>query len=194
VFLLLLLDLSLARVGCSWHHSSPHLTSTRRNSPQPHRNPTTHPPSSKRTRKPKPAPSASDRSTDTPNAAAAADEAATWRADYGRVDIKHGAFSEDEKATLSKAVADYAALHGHGASDYAWLLQRERAGRLAAGEKGPVSTVAAALPSRTRKAVLSALKRMYGEGHRKVGGGVAGDRVGLVWWGLRDRSFGDPCC
>ncbi len=110
------------------------------------------------------------------------DEGASWRADYGRTDVRHGAFTADEKAVLTKAVADYAAAHGHSTDDYDWLLNRSegKGGRLPGGEVGPVSAVAAALPDRTRKAVFGALQRMFSGGNKKVRGAVGGGGGGVA--------------
>ena len=98
---------------------------------------------------------------------------ATWREDFKRADVRHGRFTEAEKAALQKAVSEHAGAHGLSTQDYSWLTQRTggRKGRpavAAAGDKGPVAAVAAALPQRTRKAVFALLQRMFAGGERKV--------------------------
>jgi hypothetical protein len=132
------------------------------------------------------------------DASGGADADATWRADYGRADVKHGKFSEAEKEVLAKAVADYAAKYGCSTSDYAWLLQRggegRRGGRVRGGAVTPVAAVAAALPQRTRKAVFAALQRMFAEGRGKVRGRCGlqlGPRQRLGNWRVARRPRGD---
>jgi hypothetical protein len=130
-------------------------------------------------------------------------EPATWRDDYARADVKHGRFSEEEKAALARAVAAYAAAHGCSTEDYSWLLQRaggggRRGGRLKAGEAAPATEVAAALPGRTRKAVFAVLQRMFSEGRGKVRGRAGRRGPGFVGgsgratWAPRACRGGSP--
>jgi hypothetical protein len=94
-------------------------------------------------------------------------DAETWRGDYNRSDVTHGRFTDAEKETLKAAIVAYEEEHGMDTTDHTWLLAATANKR-----KGAVSQIAAALPSRNRKAVWSCLVRM-----------LSPDNYRVSWWG-----------
>ncbi len=99
-------------------------------------------------------------------------DARTWRDDAKRTDVKHGKFSDAEKALLKETAKAYAQEHGLSTEDLTWVHSLSAQGR-----RGAVTAIAAALPHRTRKAVWACLTRMLSSGNNLVGGSVGN-------WGL----------
>jgi hypothetical protein len=87
----------------------------------------------------------------------------TWRQDYNRTDVKHGRFTEEEKAILKTALKAYAENNNLDSQSYDWLYEVQ-----GVGKRGALTEIAAALPSRNRKAVWACLTRMVDPGNYKV--------------------------
>lgn len=125
----------------------------------------------------------------------------TWRQDYLRTDVKHGRFSDEEKAALRGSAASYARANGLDAEDLSWLADVR-----GSGKKGAMSEIVAALPNRTRKASWACLLRLLAEGRGQVRPGavcqcvwacitaghvcVGGGGSEGVTWGVRPHSDG----
>jgi hypothetical protein len=75
--------------------------------------------------------------------------------------VKHGRFSESEKATIRQAVQRYAAAQGLSVTDLGWLFAtRKEAGRYRRDHPGAWQAIADSLPHRTTQAVWACGTRM----------------------------------
>ena len=77
--------------------------------------------------------------------------------------MKHGRFTDEEKAILKDSLKSYAESNNLDTGNFEWLLELR-----GVGKKGALTEIAAALPSRNRKAVWSCLTRMMAPGNYKV--------------------------